>query len=285
MIHKLKTYQKLIALFVGIALIGMLFWAIKLLWPYPYIGADWRETFFPAARATLQGKSPYTVPTFRNVPWTVLPLLPFAALPKEIGGIALFIFSAGVYGWTAYRLKASRIALIAFLLSPPVLYGMRMQNVDVLVLFGFTLPAPLGLFFVIIKPQMGIAMGLYWLIDAWRKGGINSVIRTFAPITIALGLSFVLFGNWLHGRQEDLLGSTWNASLWPWALPIGIVLVALSIRDRRKELAMSASPFLSPYLAYHSWASVLTGLLKDDFVIIIAVAAMWFVIGIRIIGF
>ena len=283
MIQISKPYQKLIVLFAGIVVIGALFWATWLLWPY--VGIDWKETFFPAARAVLEGKSPYIVPTFRNVPWTIIPLLPFAMLPDEIGGIALFIFSLGVYGWIAYRLKASRIALIAFLLSPPVVYGMRMLNVDILVLFGFTLPAPIGLFFIIIKPQMGIVMGLFWLIEAWREGGIKSVLKSFAPITIALVLSFVLFGNWLAGRQADLLSSAWNASLWPWAVPIGIVLTALCLRDRRKDFAMSASPFLSPYLAYHSWASVLAGLLGHDFELVIAVIGMWLVAGIHAMGY
>jgi hypothetical protein len=283
MIQISKPNQKLIVLFAGIVVIGALFWTTWLLWPY--VGIDWKETFFPAARAVLEGKSPYIVPTFRNVPWTILPLLPFAVLPEEIGGIAQFIFSLGVYGWTAYRLKASRIALIAFLLSPPVVYGMRMLNVDILVLFGFTLPAPIGLFFITIKPQMGIVMGLFWLIEAWREGGIKSVLKTFAPITFALVLSFVLFGNWLSGRQADLLSSVWNASLWPWVVPIGIVLTALCLRDRRKDFAMSASPFLSPYLAYHSWASVLAGLIGHDFELVIAVIGMWLVAGIRAMGY
>lgn len=283
MIQKIKPYQKILVLIAVIGLIGVLFLATRLIWPI--VGIDWKETFYPAARAVLQGKSPYSVPTFRNVPWTILPLLPFALLSEELGGIAFFIVSFGIYGWTAYRLKASRIALLAFLLSPPVIYGMRMLNVDMLVLLGFTLPAPVGLFFVIIKPQMGIAMGLFWLIEAWHEGGIKSVIKTFAPITIAMAFSFVLFGNWLAGRQADLLSSAWNASLWPWAVPIGIVLIALSLRDRRKDMAMSASPFLSPYLAYHSWASVLAGLIGHDFELVIAVISMWLVAGVRALGY
>jgi hypothetical protein len=71
------------------------------------------------------------------------------------------------------------------------------------------------------------------------------------------------------------LGSFWNASFWPWALPIGLVLTALGIRDRRMDFSMAASPFLSPYLAYHSWASVLAALLRYDFQLVIAVIGMW----------
>jgi len=182
-------------------------------------------------------------------------------------------------------LKASPVALIAFLLSPPVFYGMRMLNVDILVLIGFVLPAPIGLFFVIIKPQMGIALVVFWLVEAWRNGGIKEVFKTFSPVTIATLLSFIIFGNWQAERQSDLPGSFWNASLWPWVIPIGLVLVMLSLRHRRKDYAISASPFLSPYLAYHSWAGVLLGLIKRDFELLIAVIGMWLVAVIRILGY
>jgi hypothetical protein len=131
------------------------------------------------------------------------------------------------------------------------------------------------LFFVLIKPQMGFVMALYWLVESWRTGGFGAVVRTFAPVTVALGFSFLVFGNWTAGRQSDLLGSFWNASMWPWSLPVGLVLTGLAIRDRRIEFGMSASPFLSPYLAYHSWAAVLVALLRNDFQLVLAVVGMW----------
>jgi hypothetical protein len=268
-----KTLYFIFLLVLGIIVLTLLFWGVDLIWPL--VGIDWRETFYPAARAVLQGKSPYTIPTFRNVPWTIIPLLPFALL---------FITTFGAYAWVAHRLKASPLALIAFLVSPPVFYGMRMLNVDIMVLIGFTLPPPIGLFLIIIKPQMGIVMVPFWLVEAWRESGLKGVVKTFIPVTIALILSFILFGNWQAGKQSDLVGSIWNASLWPWAIPIGIVLAMRSLRDGRKDYAMAASPFLSPYLAYHSWASVLTGLIRNDFEFVTAVIGMWLVAVVRIMG-
>jgi hypothetical protein len=258
---------------LGALLAGVLYWAVYSIWPL--LGIDWHETFYPALHKAVSGENPYDVPTYRNAPWTIFLLLPFSLLPEDAGGVLYFIASLAGYAWVAYRLKARPIAFVAFLFSPPVVYGLRMLNVDVLVLIGFVLPAPIGLFFVLIKPQMGIAMAIFWFAEAWRNGGLMAVARTFSPVVISLGLSFVIFGNWIVGRQSDLLSSFWNASLWPWALPIGLVLVALSIRDRRSDFGMAASPFLSPYLAYHSWASVLVGLLKYDFQLVIAVIGMW----------
>lgn len=269
-----KNPRSLITSILGsLMLLVAFYWLSSLAWHL--VGIDWHETFYPALQKALDGDSPYDVPTFRNAPWTILLLLPFAPFSEDTGGILYFMASLAGYAWVAYRLQASPLALTAFLFSPPVVYGLRMLNVDFLVLLGFTLPAPIGLFLVLIKPQMGVAMVLYWLAEAWRSGGAKSVARTFAPVTIASVLSFLFFGNWIAGRQGDLLGSFWNASLWPWALPVGLVLVALSIRDRRMEYGMAASPFLSPYLAYHSWVSALAGLLRYDFQLVIAVIGMW----------
>lgn len=263
----------ILPLVLGALILAALYWAVGLLWPA--VGVDWRETFYPAAQAVLHGSSPYSVPTFRNAPWTILFLIPFALFGERSGGILYFLASLLLYAWVAYRLKARPLVLAAFLLSPPVVYGLRMLNVDAIVLVGFVLPAPVGLFFVLLKPQMGIAMLFYWLAEAWRKDGFKAVLGTFAPFTIALALSFLFFGNWLAGRQADLVDSFWNISLWPWALPIGLVLVVLSMRDRRKDFAMAASPFLSPYLAYHSWVSVLAGLLGYPLELVVAVTGMW----------
>jgi hypothetical protein len=268
----------------GILLFIVLYFAANTLWPA--IGIDWRETYYPAVRAVLEGQNPYwAAPTFRNVPWTLIPMLPLAFFSERVSGVLYFILTLALYAITAIRLKASRVALIAFLLSSPVIYGMRMLNVDALVLLGFVLPPQIGLFFIVIKPQMGIAMLPFWMFELWRDGGWKAVLRAFLPVTLAMILSFILFGSSSIGRSNDLLHSTWNASLWPWAFPIGFALTVLSLRNRRTDQAMAASPFLSPYLAYHSWVSVLAGLMQHDLELVLAVIGMWLVAVIRILGF
>lgn len=266
----------------GAVVFAVLYLVADSLWPL--VGIDWRETYYPAARAVLEGHSPYSVPTFRNVPWTLIPLLPLALFPERVGGALFFSVTLALYALTAIKLGASRTALIAFLLSSPVVYGMRMLNVDALVLPGFLLPPQIGLFFVLVKPQIGAAMIPFWMFETWRDGGWRLVVRVFAPATVALILSFAVFGSASIGRSDDLLHSEWNASLWPWAFAIGFALTVLSIRNRRKDQAMAASPFLSPYLAYHSWVGVLAGLIRRDEELLLAVIGMWLVAAIRIAG-
>ncbi len=279
-----KTNIDIRLIVAGVTLLIVLYFGANSLWPA--VGIDWRETYYPAARAVLEGRNPYeAVSTFRNLPWTLIPMLPLAFFSERVSGVLFFILTLTLYTVTAIQLKASRTALIAFLLSSPVVYGLRMLNVDALVLLGFILPPQIGLFFALIKPQMAIAMIPFWFFEAWREGGWKSLVRVFAPAAVATILAFVIFGPSSIGRSNDLLQSTWNASLWPWAFPIGFALAILSIRNRRKDQAMAASPFLSPYLAYHSWVSVLAGLMQRDLELTLAVIGMWLVAVIRIMGY
>ena len=85
-------------------------------------------------------------------------------------------------------------------------------------------------------------------------------------------------------RSFTLVDTFWNASLWPWAIPIGFLLFAKSLRSLSPDGAMASSPFLSPYLAYHSWAGVLVPLLKKDFELVAVVLGMWFVFLVRLFG-
>jgi hypothetical protein len=244
-------------------------------WPLPFYGFDWQFTFYHAARMLLTGHNPYLVPTFNNPPWALLPLIPFALFPESIGTTLYFVFSVLVYAFVAHKLQAKPVAFIAFMLSTPVLYGLYRLNIDALVLVGFVLPAPIGLFFVLMKPQMGFAMAVYWLVQAWKTGGIKKVALTFAPVVTIFGLSFLFFGNWITNRQPDLAAAIWNTSLWPWSIPIGLVLLAVALRDMRQDFAMAASPFMSPYVAYYSWVGVLAGFLGDEYILIVAVVGMW----------
>ena len=188
---------------------------------------------------------------------------------------AYFAFSLVAYLFTGYRLRARPIALGAFLLSAPVLHSLQLGNVDILVMLGFALPAPVGIFFVLVKPQMGIGMAIFWLVEAWKRGGIRRVVQTFLPVTAVLGASFALFGNWLERGSDSFVSSGWNSSLWPYSIPLGLALLYLALKYVRPRLAIPASPFLSPYVAFNSWQVALAGLLGNDWGMVLAVGGIW----------
>lgn len=248
-------------------------WYFRVAWQY--VGIDWHRTFYPAVVLLLAGKDPYSVATLHNPVWTLLPLVPFALLGEQWGSAAYLAFSIFSLGYVAYRLKARLWAWTAFMASLPVIYAIRMQNIDPLVMWGFILPPPAGLFLVLIKPQMGLAISVYWAWLAWRKGGLKRVLLTFMPVLAALALSFVVYGNWLSEANENLVSVPWNASLWPWSIPLGLALLYLALRYDKEKAAVSASPLLAPYLAAHSWSVVFVGLLERDAWMVAASGAVW----------
>jgi len=248
--------------------------------PYLQGGIDWYETFYPTGRAVWSGHSPYTLIGFRYVPWAVLPILPFTLLPPEIGRAAFLLFSLLAFAYTAHKLGASPWVTGLFVLSPPVVHCLLNANIDWLPLLGFVLPPQIGLFFLVIKPQTTFAVGIFWLFEAWRKGGLREVFRIFAPVTIAILLSFPIFGFWVE-RFRAPIGFDWNASLFPMSIPIGLILLVRAVRSRNISPAMAASPFLSPYVLLHSWSGALLSLVGAPLEMLAAVVGLWILIGIQ----
>jgi hypothetical protein len=164
------------------------------------------------------------------------------------------------------------------------MHGMLNGNIDWLALVGVVMPPQIGLFFISTKPQMGIAIAIFWLIEAWRNGGLREMLRVFAPITIATLLSLMLYGLWpLRAGVE--VGLWWNASLWPMSLPAGIVLLVTSVRKRQINYAMGASPCFAPYILFHSWIVAVYALIKSTPETIAVVIGLWLLVMLRFISF
>lgn len=247
------------------------------------VGIDWRETFRPVGLAILKGQSPYAVEGFRVAPWAALGVLPFAWLPENIGRAAFLLVSILGFAYVPYRLGARPLALGAYLVSPPVVHCLLNANIDWLPILGFVLPPWIGLFFVLIKPQIGIGIAIYWLVDHLLHKSWQQTLRTFAPVSVALLLSFAVFGFWPL-RFTEPVGFWWNASLWPASIPVGVTLLVAAIHRRRAEFAMAASPCLSPYVLLHSWSGALVALSGLQWEMIAAVAGLWGFVIIRILS-
>jgi len=207
-------------------------------------------------------------------------LIPLAALPEAVGRVMLVFCGLASYAFVAHRLRAKPISIVFLLLSPLVLHVLLNGNVDWLAMIGFILPPPLGLFFISIKPQIGIAVAPFWLIEAWRQGGWKLVVKTFVPFAIVLLLSFALFGFW-PTYSFSVIGKSWNASLWPMSIPVGLALFVTSIRKRKIEYAMAASPCLSPYLVFYSWGGALLAIVSSVPETIAAVVGLWVLVAVR----
>jgi hypothetical protein len=257
------------AILILLAVSG-LFAAIYLIFP---TGKDWETILRPAALTLVNGKSPY-ITGYYNPPWALIPLLPLLPLSPKIGSVILSVVNFLSFGYVAYRLGARPLALALIVLSPPVIYGVLDPNFDWLVALGLILPPQIGLFFISVKPQLGVVLALYWLVVAWKAGGFRQVVKVFAPITITLLISLALYGLWPL-RSSELSTVRWNASFWPASIPVGIVLAVSALKNLNKRLAITASPFLSPYVGAYSLSIPVLGLLPDQIETIAAIAGLW----------
>jgi hypothetical protein len=247
-----------------------LFAAIYLIFP---TGKDWESILRPAALALISAKSPF-IAGFYNPPWALIPLLPLLPLSPKIGSVILSVVNFLTFGFVAYRLGAKPLALALIVFSPPVIYGVLDPNFDWLVALGLILPPQIGLFFISVKPQLGIVLALYWLVVAWKEGGSRQVAKVFSPVTIAFLISLAMYGPWPL-RSSELSTVRWNASFWPASIPIGIVLAVSALRNSNKRLAIVASPFLSPYVGAYSLSIPVLGLLPNQLEAIAAIVGLW----------
>lgn len=248
-------------------------------------GIDWHFTYRPATLAFLSGKSPFSVDIYFAAPWALIPLIPFAVLPENIGRGMLFIVGLCAFAYTAHKLGAKPVAMIAFLLSPPVWHCLYNSNIEWLPLLGFVLPPQIGLFFLAIKPQIGIGVALFLLFEAWRLGGLREIIRITWPVTLSLVISFVLYGFWpLRFKETLLLTQAYNASLWPSSIPVGLALLISAIRKHNIRPAAAASPCLSPYVLLHAWSGALVSVTPDIPETVAAVIGLWVLVAIRGLG-
>ena len=262
--------RKLAAVLFYLTLFALGVWAVYTYLPtdlqpssagrLPSIGVDWIVSFRPAARSLLDLESPYTIPGFFNPPWALIPLLPFALLPAGLGAAFLFVLNIFSLVFAGKRMRMNVLALVVFLLFSGTLVNAWNGNIEGLLAIGFILPPQVGLFFVLCKPQFGLGVAIFWIVQAWREGGIRKVARVVAPVSIALGISFVLFGFW-PARTPSLVDMRWNTSLYPYGVPIGLALLAGSLWSRNIFLAMASSPFFAPYVAGHTWAVTWLGIL------------------------
>ena len=266
---------------IGIAIVAALGLSFAIA-PFVPPALDWTITFRPAALTLLSGLSPYGRVYYVHAPWTLIPLIPLAVLPEAVGRVLLLFCSLASYAFVAHRLGGEKIAISAFMLSPLVMHVLLNGNMDWLAVLGFVMPPQLGLFFISIKPQVGIAVAPFWFVEAWRAGGWRQTLTTFAPFTIVLLLSFAIFGFWpLETVREDIAGVYFNASLWPMSIPVGLALFVTALRNRRLEFAMAASPCLSPYVLFYSWGGALLAIIRSVPETIAAVIGLWILVAIR----
>ena len=212
------------------------------------IGGDFHNFFLPAGAALSHGKNPYTVPGFYNPFWLAVFFIPFSWLPERLSWGLFLSFSIILYIFALKRLGVKNLPGMLLMASPFVFYSLCFGNIDSFVLLGATLPAPVGVWLLLLKPQMSIGLLAFW---AYKAGSIGwkRLLFDFGPVCLTLAVFWGL--GWRPRPHPIYLPA--NLSAWPWGILPGLVLTWLGIRQSNTLLALSASPFFSPYNSPQTW--------------------------------
>ena len=233
-------------------------------------GEDWYKFFRPAALALVYGRSPYDIDGFYNAPWSLLPFVPLAWLPAQLGRVCVFVLSLVGFACIPYKLEAHPFSAILFLTSYPVVVSLKGGGLDWLPMLSFILPAPISLIFAAMKPQIGIGIALYWLWESWRVDKMRGVVRTFTPVIMLLGTSFLLYGFWFM-RFQERLHIYINVSLFPYLVPLGIYF----LYTRQKRAAMVSCICLSPYYSMFGLSPALVAFFDHPRLMLLAWLFLW----------
>jgi len=255
---------------------------------FPYTfppGGDWMN-FLPAIKIFLQGGNPYLVgKEFYGVYepfWTYILLAPFALLPFWTGRILLFLVSMAAFTVTAVKMGASKFQLVLFLCSASVFGCLYSGNIDFLVTLGFWMPPQIGLFFVMMKPQIGICIAIFWMYMSWKKGGMWEIARVFTPVTVAYLISFLIYGFWFK-YLFNMTNNPWNMRMFPFLVPFGIFLLYKALQLGDKRLSGMSSPMVAPYVTGYNFSILLLSLFNRPVIYFSAWAILWVVALLRLV--
>lgn len=253
------TRQQVILAILLTVLLGLAIYFAALL-----PSADWYATFDPAARGVFQGHSPYETPLFSNPPWAVLILFPFVIFPPVVAHGLFFVVSALALIYLAWVLRAPPLAIAALMLSPTAVGALLVGNLDAIVYLGLLFPPTWGLLLLMIKPQVGTGVAIYYLIKAWQENKFVGVLRVFSPLTIAYLASVLLFPIFMERILNQPATNPWNRSMFPYSIPVALFFLWVAVRKQNVYFALAATPFFTPHLTFYSYLAVQMALLHVD---------------------
>lgn len=220
---------------ITFAFIVPLFVLLRVFLQTQNLWTDW-QIFYPALRAS----DPYSVYGYFNPPWLLWLLYPFSFVDRLNANVLWIAIVVLLTMRCVYELGGNWLSLLIVLVSPGFVWTMVFGQVDILVLFGLLLGS---WSLILIKPQV-IGMSILYQIIVARKIDWASIALIVA--------SFAVSGLWFIRMTDNPSGYSWNLSLFPYGVPIGILLFGLSVIKKDVYLAALSTYFFAPYLSRSS---------------------------------
>ena len=219
---------------------------------------DWLGVYARLARHPLH---PYVVRGFYNPPWFAVPLTALGWLPDLLSQSVNAYLNFAVTVLVVVRYGGTPRSIVWTLTSLPFATLMVYGNVEWIGMSAFLVPPSVGLILLATKPQTGALAAVAWVRQARSK------LNLLLPFVAVFLFSFLVWPNWpkealanFLAQQPPPLTMPENASLWPWLVPLGIVLVIGAWLFEDELLGVAATLCLTPYFVLHS-ATLLMALL------------------------
>lgn len=248
------TPRQVIDLIAGLAIIAVVFLAMsRFLTAYAWDFWDWTLIYHKIGQAPLNPYEAAERIKFANPPWLAWILIPFSALPPLMGLSAWMTFTILATIWCVKKLGGGIFVVLLTLLSPAFYRLFVHGQIDIISLLGFVFMITfsnmnlksLGVILMLVKPQvLGLSIPVHWLgLERNEKAAIVIRIGAFFLLTLLVN------GLWYSPMWRNIqrLGVGTNISVWPYGIPVGVILVALAIWKKNDRLAGLATIFLVPY--------------------------------------
>ena len=213
------------------------------------VGIDYRFSFYPAGQAVLSGQDMYTVESFYSPPWIAILLAPLATLPLAASWALFTLLSLGAFLITFYRMSLTPNQLGLVALSPFFLYNLWHGNLDSFVLLGSVLSPAVGVWLLLLKPQLTWPLIALWLLRCRKNPKAGSSVAFLLSLLVASAIAGL--ATFAHLPSPEAM--PWNTSLWPVSIPVGLLTLLFAYRLDDDKLALGSAPLLSPYVGAPSW--------------------------------
>ncbi len=210
---------------------------------------DYRLYFAPAMKAA----DPYAVAGFYNPFWI------FAGvwLAERFGSYAAAVWvsvNLCAFVFACVKLKMPLWLVMPFVVFAGGLLGAIVGNVEGIVALGLVVPAPFGIVLLMLKPQIGVAVTLYYVLSALVYRGWKDAVLYLAPVLVLFTVSLIFFGDWYQVFLDAARLSYNTLLFYPLGVPVGLALIVAGVARRNVGFALMAIPFVTPYMNHHTWA-------------------------------
>ena len=190
--------------------------------------------------------------------------MPIQILPEIVAAQVYMVISFFGMLVAIARLRIPLLFIpIIVILTPLVWFNITFANIEWLIILGATLPPSIGIWLIILKPQMGVGILLMWAIQYRAK------VSLFVPVVIVLIINFAVFG-----LPRPIPLGNWSYDVFPWGVVVGVMMVSLAVQENDKGMALAAGLAFSPYIGITSWVGT-AGLAKTKLGLLTLIIMSW----------